>query len=139
MNATSIIKRVDGALKRIKGMANPIYVRTFTQLDGDPLIGRDTTQTTDTLLDPQPAYSQLSARDVVYLTSGGKRVTADDYRITLSPSSISESVLQDPTTQFVIKDGSSEEVLKIIYESGKGLQGTTVVWQVIARSVGNSA
>lgn len=139
MNAASVIKRVDAALNRVKGMNLPMYIRTYQQGAGtDALIGRDTGTYTDTLLSPQPAYSQLGKRDVMFLTANGKQVSSDDYNITLSVNSISEDQLADPTMKFVLKDGTSEEVLRIIYEDSKGFQGLTVVRQVIARSVGNS-
>lgn len=139
MNAAQVAKKVSAALKKVDGMSSPVYLRTYTpDPNGDDLIGRSSGSTSDSLFTPQPAYQRLGLRDVMYLTAGGKKVSPDDYKVTLSVDSISEDALRDPNTQFVIKDGTSEEALRIIYIDGKGFQGTTVAWLVIARSAASS-
>lgn len=134
-----LTSRINYALKRIGGMDRKVYLRTYTQTPGtDALTGRDAGTFTDTLIDPQPAYNQLSNRDIVFLGSMGKRVTANDYKIVLSGSSVSDDTLSDPTTQFVLKDTGGEEVLRIIDIDSKGVQGQTVARFVIGRSVNSS-
>lgn len=138
MNAASIQKRVDAAIKRVGGMNRPLYLRTLTNPTGDALIGRVTATKNDTLITPQPPYRQLGKRDLIYLTSLGHQVTADDYSITFSPLSITEAQLQDKTAQLVLKSGSTEEVLRIIYVNADSFQATNVVIEVVARSVSNN-
>lgn len=136
MNAKSLQKRIDMVLRRVGGMDKTAYIRTFTD-SGDSLTGRDTATSTDTILNPQPAYNNLTTRDVIVLTANNKKVSAEDYRFTFTGTSISESVITDPSTQIVLKssDGSDEEVLRIIDFNSKGFQGLTLVWSVIARTV----
>jgi hypothetical protein len=121
-------------------MNNPLYLRTYLpDSGGDALIGRDTGTVQDTLISPPAAYQRIGTRELMYLTASGKKVSPDDFSVTLSADSITEEALRDPNTQFVIKEGTTEEeVLRIIYIDSKGFQGTTVAWLVIARSVSTS-
>jgi hypothetical protein len=119
-------------------MNRPFYLRTQTNVAGDALIGRATSTPQDTLISPQPVYRQLGKRDLIYLTSAGRQVTADDYTVTFSPLSITEDQLQDKTAQFVLKSGADEEVLRILYVNSESFQGETAVIEVIARSVSDN-
>lgn len=140
MNAKSLQKRVNAAFKRVGGMDRLLYVRSYiTDPTQDALIGRSTPVFSDALVSPQPVYHQLAKRDVMYLTTSGKKVTADDFKVDFSPLCITEAILEDPTTELVLKSGSSEEVLRIVYTNSTGYQGAVALFSVIARSVGNNA
>jgi len=140
MNAKSLQKRVDNAFKRVGGMDRVVYIRSYTSdPTSDALTGRESSEFTDSLITPQPAYHQLAKREVMYLTNNGKKVSADDYKIDISPLAITDDILDDPTTEFVLKGNGSEEVLRIVYDNSVGYQGVTALYSVIARSVSNSA
>lgn len=138
MDANTLSKRVDAAIRRVGGMDRQFVLRTQTNSTGDELIGRETSTPVDTVVSPQPVYRQLGKRDLIYLTSNGRQVTADDYKITFSPLSVTLDQLKDPTLEFVLKSGLTEEVLKIIYVDPESYQGATVVITAIARSVSDN-
>ena len=138
MNALSIQRRATKAITGIKGMGYRVYTRQYVKsANTDALTGRDTGVTTDTVVNPQPVYSTVSDKDVLLLSGAGKNVTTNDYLFTFTNNSITEDILENPTTQFVLKDttGVEQDLLKIVDYTNKGLQGITLLWSVVARSI----
>lgn len=140
--ATSILARVDNALKKVTPSNRLLYKRVTTNT-GDALIGRVTASSVDTLLDPQPYISQAGRqrlsgqRDQIETvnTPNGGRLIKDDYILTVSSHALSGSELQDKNLSFVFKDGGTEEQLFLMDYELAEFQGTVIVYTVYARSV----
>ena len=137
MTGARLQKRDNSLFNRVNGMDRTVYLRTYTQPPSqDSLIGRstDVASPSDTLISPQPSYKQLSARDVMYLTNAGRKVSADDYKVNFSPLAVTEAQLSDPTSMLVLEGQHAMlEVLRIVYVNTTGYQGSVALISVVAR------
>ena len=140
--ASGVLKRVDAALNKVTPINRQVYKR-ITQFTGDSLIGRVTSDTTDILLVPQPAITQIGrqhlsgARDAVetVINSSGTRLVKDDYTMIVSGDAITEAELQNNNLSFVFKTVDGEEVLFVMDYSPLEFQGLVIVYEVFVRSV----
>lgn len=131
-SASAIKTKIDKALKKIGPPRKTVIKRVIT-VEGDTLIGRQTTTVVDATLSPQPYYTEL--KDKVELL-GGKVVNAGDYRLLVSANSITRADLEDPNTVFVLKESTGrEEILHLIDYKAPELQGLELLFTVYARKV----
>lgn len=128
---------IDGALRLVKGL-NPlrlVYKRTSVATGGDSLLGIGVSSaSSDVLLTPQPAYSQLNDMASV-LSSSNRVLEATDYQFILSGSSVAVTDLENRTMCLVFKGpGTVIEVLDIIGYDPSEYQGVNVAYTVYTRS-----
>lgn len=141
--ASSIIKRLNVALRKVGPLDRISYMRKVTRTGGDSLIGRPgSVSFVDTKFDPQPQYSR-QARFLVGIGAksedldvGGEHKILDQYMFSFSPDSISLANLEDEDVTIVLKDsaGNAEQFDITDYEP-ISLNGVVVIYIVYAKSL----
>ena len=122
----SVQRRVGALLKRLNATARQVSLRRVTSSGGNALLGIGGTSTvTDTVCDPQPDVSLLTA-DVIANSGGLYQV--GDYSITFSGDTL-ESDLRNSLVVY------GDDVLKIVKIDSSVLNGIVCVWRVTARSI----
>ena len=136
-SASSIIAKVNRAIKKVGPMARTSYLRATTVTAGDQLTGVGiVTTTVDTLLSPQPVYKQLNKREIMYISAGTVQLVADDYKFVFPVGQATKAMFQATNAQLLLVDANGYENLKILYIDSAMFGGSDVVITVFARSVG---
>lgn len=143
--ADGLLTKVNNVMRKFAPLTRTVYKRTVTRTGGNDLIGRaGTTTVVDTICDPQPVAEQMGRTAMAggrlspvesLMISTGQR-TADTWKVLFSPNALSLTELQGKNLQLVFKDASGNaEVLEIFDFEPTGMNGTTVLITVYARSI----
>lgn len=131
--------KVTSTIRRLGPSGRFVYKRTTTTSGGNTLLGiypANSTQQTDTLLNPQPIPQQLQERASV-LSATGLVLEATDYEIILSADSITLQELEQPSLTIVLKsaaDGSgTNEEYRILGYNPYEFQGKYVGYCIYVR------
>lgn len=136
-SAEAIIKKISGALKKVKATDRDVYKRVYTNTGGDDLLGiPGTVRVYDYILDPQPSVTALSFSGKLAVWMG-ERIQFDDLVLVVSPATLTRDELSDKNLKFVFKstDGSEEEFSLVTYSSSM-FGGSAVAHTVVVRSQG---
>jgi hypothetical protein len=147
MNAQALITRIGKLATKLNTSNRTIYKRISIREGGDDLIGRPGIVThTDTVLDPPPVVSTVSAaafrkQDLStsyasMLFTGQATDLVNAYLLTISPEAMSRQDIKVPDLSFVFKDDSTqeEEVYDLISYYPVTVGGTDVVIYALVRS-----
>jgi hypothetical protein len=135
MNPASLRAKFDAALNKVGPPLRTAYMRTITVTGGDALIGRQTSTTTDVLLNPQPLYTEQKVAGVL---SNGMQVEAGDYHFLISGNSMTLPQLMNKSTRLVLKDPTNtqaDQAFVITMYKVPSFGGQALGFSVIARSV----
>jgi hypothetical protein len=141
--ATSIVSRLNSALRKVGPQARLSYKRVTTRTGGDDLIGRPGSITvSDTLFDPQPQFTR-QARFIVGVGAKAEDVDAagthgilDQYMFVFSPDSIALSDLENEDMVIVLKDVAGKaELFDVTDYEPIALNGVVVMYTVFAKSL----
>jgi len=140
--ALSIRRRLDTVLKKFGPGDRTVYKRTVTVGSGDALIGRATSTTADTLLDPQPTYTRLARYDVgpgsrsEMVAQGSKQEAANMYAFLCSPTAMSLAELDAGTSYLVLVDAANgKEIFEITDYDPVAMGGVDIMFMVYAKSI----
>jgi len=146
-NPTTILAKLDKALRTYAPVDKLVYKRVYTKTGGDALIGRgQTTTSTDTLLDPQPMYRRMtrypvgpSARAELIIT-GGETSLGNSFSMMFSATAMPLSDLENPNLIIVFKDtAGNEELFRVTDFEPTGFQGTDVLFIAYIQSLSGGA
>lgn len=131
--ATAILAKVNKVLGSLGGPYAQVYKRVVSSVGGDPVTKRGAVvSTVDTLLNPQPVFTDGNGDSVVYSTSNGRAI--GDVACLVSPTALSRSDALRNDVLLVVKDDNLEEVFSIVDVNTTSLGGTTVVLELLLRS-----
>jgi hypothetical protein len=135
--AAGIITKLNAVLNKVGPPTRTVYKRVVTRTGGDDLIGRPGTVTNaDTLLDPQPFYSDLDKEAAELNGTGAKIYMPDDKRVIVSPDSMTYAECTNPNLFIVLKDSSGvEEQFLLVDFKRISIEGVDVALVLIIRSV----
>lgn len=117
--------KIKAVLARLNATPRVVKLRETTQTTGNPLLGIGTVVVTDTTVSPQPAAELVRAEEV---TGSGGLLQPGDWRF-IFDGTIAESQLRTKQILF------GNEVLTIVHVEPYALQGVTVGYSVIGRTV----
>lgn len=136
--------KVNGILRKVTPLDRTVFKRVIARKGGSSLTGRKgSVAYTDTLFDPQPAYTVLTVTSFMGgrsssmpILSGGKAITVGDFAVKFSSDAITLNDLQNTDMVLVFKDSNGlEETYEILGHTVSAYQGVTAAFTVYARSI----
>jgi hypothetical protein len=125
-SGAAIQSRIAAVLRKMNATSRIVSLRQVTETGGDPQIGLPGQVTfTDTVADPQPAVSLVSAEEV---GASGGFYQLGDYKLIFSGTTPETSL----RTSLLLY---GDEVLKVTRINPMAVSGLVVAWEVMARSV----
>lgn len=133
--ATALRDKIGKVLDRVGAADKTCFMRTYTRLGGDLLIGRPgTVYTQDRLITPTPALTTLSQKDMLAL-SGVVQVQMSDLMMIVSTLAITKEDLANKDVSIVFTDNLGvEEEYSIAYWVPSVFGGTVIIYNVLLRS-----
>lgn len=137
--AEGLLNRIDKLLNKSNVTDRVVYKRRITRTGGDPLTGRgfSSVTKTDTALNPVPAVVQASNFGT-QVVNGVVVQPLTDYVVYVSPNALSKSEITDKDVCLVFKSGSAEEEFFIHSYDTSVIEGSRVLFTVLARSKSRS-
>ncbi len=133
--ATALRDKIGKVLNKVGASDRTCYMRTYTRLGGDPLLGRPgSVYTQDKAIVPTPAIVALSQQDMIAL-SGLVQVQMSDLMMIVSSLAITKEDLSNKDLSIVFADDSgAEEEYSIAYYVPAVFGGTAIVYNVLLKS-----
>lgn len=120
--------KISAKLGQLQATPRVVKLRQQTRTGGNSLLGiGGTVQTVDTVVSPQPAAMMVKAEEIADKTSG--LLQPGDWEFVFAGTT-SEAALREQQILF-----GDTEVLNIVHVEPYALNGITVAWRVIARTV----
>jgi len=140
----SIITKIDNASNKYNLHDRLIYKRVVTISTVNTMLETPTsTDTTDTLLSPQPFYGRPESIDIgafrypvqVISSDGTAALSNTEYVLFCSPNTLSTNDVQNPNLTIVFKDvQSNEEEFRITDYESIAFQNDTAAYQIYIKS-----
>lgn len=133
--ATALRDKIGKVLNKVGASERSCYMRTYTRLGGDPLLGRPgSVYTQDKAIVPTPAITTLSQQDMLAL-AGIVQVQMSDLMMIVSSLAITREDLLNKDISIVFTDDSgTEEEYSIAYYVPAVFGGSVIVYNVLLKS-----